>query len=190
MDYSCLRRRSVAHALADAVLRQQVCRPLPRCGNGTPESGSRKSGRKRTCRWPSPAQALAQMRAVRHVAFQDPLEGGGVHWTRKPWRLGALPRPGARLPVRRVVPGIVAIPLVVAHALRRRGDDADRSYHGRRLTPGAWLHRSCTSMEPGYALSSRGQGMNGESRRRDAARRQLSISHRSRPDRAQEMICP
>ena len=42
MDYSCLRRRSVAHALADAVLRQQVCRPLPRCGNGTPESGSRQ----------------------------------------------------------------------------------------------------------------------------------------------------
>ena len=41
-NYSCLRRRSVAHALADAILRQQVCRPLPRCGNGTPESGSRQ----------------------------------------------------------------------------------------------------------------------------------------------------
>ena len=62
-----------------------------------------------------------------------PPEGVRIDRPREPERLGALAGPGARLPVCRIVLGVVAVPLVVARALRRRGNLADRRYQRVRL---------------------------------------------------------
>ena len=67
--------------------------------------------------------------AARHLAFEHRPETFGIDRAGEAERLGALARPGARFPVRAVVPGVVAVLLEIAHALRRRGDLADGRYH-------------------------------------------------------------
>ena len=69
--------------------------------------------------------------AVGHLAFQDGAEDVRVDRTLEPERVGALACPGARLPVLRIVPGVVAVLLVVGDALGGRGDGADRGHHVR-----------------------------------------------------------
>ena len=64
-----------------------------------------------------------------NLAFEHRPEALGIDRTGEAERLGAPARPGARLPVRAVVPGVVAIALEIAHPLRRRGDLADGRYH-------------------------------------------------------------
>ena len=95
-----------------------VCRP--------PVRGRRRSAR-RAVHAPEPAPAG-------DLAFEDPLERLRLDRAGQPERQRALARPGARLPVGRVIARVVAILLEIAHALRRRGDLADRRYQ-RGHTP-------------------------------------------------------
>ena len=55
-------------------------------------------------------------------------------------RLRAFVHSSARLPVGRIVFGVMSVALVVAHALRRRGDAADRRLPPRR-SAGRWILR-------------------------------------------------
>ena len=81
--------------------------------------------------------ALAEMRSVRHPAFEDRLEGVRGHRAGKPERRRAPARPGARFLVGRIVARVVAIVCEIAHALRGRGNHADGGYHRHRPPAGA-----------------------------------------------------
>ena len=76
---------------------------------------------------PRPSQPAAG--SVRHRAFEDVCEDVGVDVSAQPQRLGALAGPAAAVRMLRVVPCVVAVPLVVGDALRGRGDCADRDDH-------------------------------------------------------------
>ena len=94
----------------------------------------------------------AELRPVRDPALEDPPEDIRIDRTREPERLGALAGPAAGLAVCRVVLRVVAVPLVVARTLRRRGDDADRGDHYRRPFRAASETHSCACMAPTYGL--------------------------------------
>ena len=66
-----------------------------------------------------------ELRLVRHPAFENRREGIGIDRTRKPERLRALAHSGARLSVRGVVPGVLAVPLETGDALGSRSDLTD-----------------------------------------------------------------
>ena len=68
-------------------------------------------------------------RSVGHLSREYVLERVRVDGTFEAERLGALAGPGAGVAVGGVVPGVVAVAFVVGHALRRRGDGADRDDH-------------------------------------------------------------
>ena len=76
--------------------------------------------------------AFAQMRSVRHQAFEDRLEDAGIDRTRQSESFRALAGPGARFTMPWVVFRVVAVALIIGDALRRRGDLADRGYHRSR----------------------------------------------------------
>ncbi len=73
--------------------------------------------------------AAAELGPVGNLALKDLAEGVRIDRACKPERRRAFAGPAAGLPVCRVVPGVLAIALVVGRALRRRRDDADRGYH-------------------------------------------------------------
>ena len=78
---------------------------------------------------PAVLAAPAELRPVRNLALEDLAEGVRVDRAREPEGLGALARPATGLAVRRVILGVVAVALVIARALGRGGDDAERGYH-------------------------------------------------------------
>ena len=71
----------------------------------------------------------AELGPAWHLAFEYGGEGIGIDRTREAQGSGALARPGARLPVRRIVPGVVAVALEIGDALGGRCNLADRGYH-------------------------------------------------------------
>ena len=79
---------------------------------------------------PEPA-AKPAARAVRHGAFEDAAEVVGIDGPGEPQSLRTLARPGAGLPVRRVIRRVVPVTLVVGDALGGRGDRADGGDHVR-----------------------------------------------------------
>ena len=74
----------------------------------------------------------AELGPARHLAFKDGGEGIGIDRTNEAQGSGALARPSARLPVRRIPPGVVAVALEIDDALRGRCNLADRGYHRGR----------------------------------------------------------
>ncbi len=80
-------------------------------------------------------------------------------WGNRRWRTRAPQRPyppKRSLPCAQDRPWLIPVLLEVAHALRRRGDLADRGYHHRLLLPGTRIGVSGVAMLPKYALSGRG----------------------------------
>ena len=67
--------------------------------------------------------------SIGHLAFEDRLEDVRIDGAGKAERFGALAGPGAGFPVGGIVPGVVAVALIVSDALRRRGDGPDRDDH-------------------------------------------------------------
>ena len=67
--------------------------------------------------------------AVRHLALEDRLEYLRIDRPGKAQSLGPLAGPGAGIPVRGIVSGVVPLPLVIGDALGGRGDGADRGDH-------------------------------------------------------------
>ena len=90
---------------------------------------------------------------ARNLAFEDAPERLRIDRAGEAERFGALAFPGARLAVRPVVPGVVAVLLEIAHALRRRGDLADRGDHRGSLPPGAECADPCLPIQARYALA-------------------------------------
>ena len=76
----------------------------------------------------SPASELPSG-PVEYLALQHRLEEVRLDRTGEAEVLRALAGPGARVPVGRVVPGVVAVPLVIGDALGRGRDGADRDDH-------------------------------------------------------------
>ena len=88
----------------------------------------------------------AELPPAWNLTLEDRREGVGGDRTGQPKRRRALARPGARLTVRRIIPGVVAVALVVGDTLRRRRNLADRRYHRGRAETFARLCSPCPSM--------------------------------------------
>ena len=72
---------------------------------------------------------LAQLPSVWNMAIQNPLERVGFHRPGQSNGLGPAASLGAGFLVSRIVLGVVAVFLVVAHALGGGGNRADGGYH-------------------------------------------------------------
>ena len=84
----------------------------------------------RCCRAPSgPLASELPSGPVEYLALQHRLEEVRIDRAGEAEVLRALAGPGARFPVGRVVPGVVAVPLVIGDALGRGRDGADRDDH-------------------------------------------------------------
>ena len=90
-----------------------------------------------------------------NLAFEHPLERRRLDRPGKPERRSALARPGVRLLVGRIVLRVVPVLFEIAHALRGRGDLADRGYRRGRAPRTDQSIEYRVSMPPTYGLSGR-----------------------------------
>ena len=89
-----------------------------------------------------------------HVSRQHRFEARRTHMGPEPQLLRRVPMPEARLAVLGVVPGVVAVALVIGHRHGGRTKHHDRGYH--RLRPRGRQRRCASEADRGYAAGSTG----------------------------------